>query len=75
MPLVPTSSRSAAEEEALSGAACFRVGAHLVRLSRANERWHVTVDATSFERWYASEAEAWEAGVREADRLDQLAAS
>jgi hypothetical protein len=75
MSLVPTSSRYAAEEEALVGAACFQVGGHLVRLSRANERWHVTVDAVSFERWYPSEAEAWEAGVREADRLDQLAAS
>jgi hypothetical protein len=46
------------------------VGAHLLLLSCAEGRWTVTVDSVAFETWYTSEAEAWEAGVREADRLD-----
>ena len=33
------------------------------------------VDSATFDHWYASEAEAWEAGVREADRLDTPAGS
>jgi hypothetical protein len=48
----------------------FQVGAHLLLLSCAEGRWTVTVDSVAFETWYTSEAEAWEAGVREADRLD-----
>lgn len=53
----------------------FHVGAHVVRVSSTNARWHVSVDAAAFERWFTSEAEAWAAGVREADRLQRLAGS
>ncbi|WP_176064616.1 hypothetical protein [Anaeromyxobacter diazotrophicus] len=53
----------------------FHVGAHVVRVSSTNARWHVTVDAAAFDRWFTSEAEAWAAGVREADRLQRLADS
>ena len=50
-------------------------GSHLVRLSCANGRWCVFLDSAAFDRWYATEAEAWEAAVREADRLDRIAAA
>ncbi len=53
----------------------FAVGAHVVRLSCAKGRWSVFVDQAATDQWYASEAEAWEAGVREADRLDRTARS
>lgn len=53
----------------------YRVGAHLVRLSCAGGRWSVRVDDVAFERWYTNQAGAWEAGVREADRLDRASAA
>jgi hypothetical protein len=31
----------------------------------------VILDSAAFDHWYASDAAAWEAGVREADRLDR----
>ena len=49
----------------------FQVGAHVVRLACSEGRWTVTVDARGCEKWFTSEADAWEAGVREADRLDR----
>jgi hypothetical protein len=49
----------------------FSVGTHLVRLSCSRGRWSVHVDSAAFAQWYTTEAEAWEAGVREADRLDR----
>jgi hypothetical protein len=55
----------------------FSVGSHLVRLSRESGRWRVFLDAglAPFDQSYATQAEAWEAGVREADRIDRLAAA
>lgn len=53
----------------------YRVGAHLLRLSCAGGRWSVRVDDVAFERWYTNQAGAWEAGVREADRLDRVSAA
>ena len=55
-----------------SSASDFQVGMHIVQLSCCEGRWSVTVDTVPFEKWYTSEAAAWEAGVREADRLDRL---
>lgn len=58
-----------------SDAVSYRVGAHLVRLSCAAGRWTVRVDDVAFDRWYTNQAGAWEAGVREADRLDRVSAA
>ena len=50
----------------------YQVGNHVVRVSNANGRWAVTVDGAALSRWFMNQAEAWAAGVREADRLDRL---
>ena len=50
----------------------YQVGNHVVRISNANGRWAVTVDDAALSRWFMNQAEAWAAGVREADRLDRL---
>ena len=49
----------------------FQVGLHVLELSRSADRWTVTVDGMPSEGWYTSGAEAWAAGVREADRLER----
>ena len=50
----------------------FRVGAHVLCVSRVMEgRWTCTVDEAPVPSSYQSQAEAWEAGVREAARLDR----
>jgi hypothetical protein len=51
---------------------CFNVGTHVVRVSQKDGRWTVAVDERSFPTWYLTLAEAWEAGVHEADHLDRL---
>jgi predicted metalloprotease with PDZ domain len=52
----------------------FHVGAHVVRLSKLMEgRWAVAVDEGTLATSYRTQADAWEAGVREADRLDRPA--
>ena len=52
----------------------FHAGKHLLRLSRVVEgRWCVAVDEAALSGSFGTQAEAWEAGVREADRLDRLA--
>jgi hypothetical protein len=52
----------------------YQVWEHAVQVSAVNGRWTVAVDETMFEKWFMTEAEAWEAGVREADRLELSAA-
>jgi hypothetical protein len=52
--------------------ASFNVGAHILVLSGVSHRWKVSVDDVELERWFATKVEAWEAGVREADRLDRM---
>ncbi len=52
----------------------FNAGRHVLRLSRVLEgRWSVAVDEAVLSGCFGTQAEAWEAGVREADRLDRLA--
>ena len=52
--------------------ATFQVGRHLVKISQSVEqRWAVAVDDVALPHWYRTQAEAWEAGVREADRVDR----
>jgi hypothetical protein len=51
----------------------FEVGKHVVRVSEADRRWRVSVDDVTLSRWFCTEADAWVAGVRESERLDQEA--
>jgi hypothetical protein len=51
----------------------FEAGKHVLRLSKVMEgRWCVAVDDASLSGSFRTQADAWEAGVREADRLDKL---
>jgi hypothetical protein len=52
----------------------FSVRLHEVRVWSAAGRWHVAVDGVELSTWYVTQADAWSAGVREADRLDVVAA-
>ena len=49
----------------------YGVGTHKVWLSCAAGRWSVRLDEVTLERWYTTQTEAWEAGVRAADRIDR----
>lgn len=53
--------------------AVFQVGAHTISVARLPSawRWSLSVDGQKTDRTYESEVDAWEAGVREADRLDR----
>jgi aryl-alcohol dehydrogenase-like predicted oxidoreductase len=49
----------------------FHVGSHRVRVSKVNEgRWTYAVDDGETSSTFATQAAAWEAGVRAADHLD-----
>jgi hypothetical protein len=52
----------------------FHVGRHLVRISGRTGVWSVDVDGAAQPHSFGTEADAWEAGVREADRLDRIPA-
>jgi hypothetical protein len=53
----------------------FEAGKHVLRLSKVMEgRWSVAVDDAALSGSFRTQADAWEAGVREADRLDKLPA-
>ncbi|HEU4384518.1 MAG TPA: hypothetical protein VFR85_13610 [Anaeromyxobacteraceae bacterium] len=43
----------------------------MIRVTNSNGRWAVTVDDAALAKWYVNSAEAWAAGVQEADRLDR----
>jgi hypothetical protein len=49
----------------------FEVGKHRVRVWERGNQWRVAVDRAGIPSWFLSEAEAWAAGVREADRIDR----
>lgn len=52
----------------------FHIGAHTLRVTKVNEgRWTFTVDGGDVSSSFATQAEAWEAGVRAADRMDATA--
>lgn len=54
-------------------AATFDVGSHRIRVTKVAEgRWVLAVDGSESQGAFGSQADAWEAGVREADRLDRL---
>jgi hypothetical protein len=69
----PATRQQPATRPAVEVPAEFQVGPHVVRLACAQGRWTVSVDSVAFDRWFMSQAAAWEAGVREADRLDRPA--
>jgi hypothetical protein len=69
----PTSTKTAVEPP--TELKNFHVGTRLVRLSCSSGRWNVSVESAALDRWYTSEADAWEAGVREVDRLERMAGS
>jgi hypothetical protein len=51
----------------------FQAGAHALRIAMAVDgRWTVAVDDALVDRRFMTQAEAWEAGVHEAARLDEL---
>jgi hypothetical protein len=51
----------------------FEVGAHKVTVAKIQEgRWSVSVDQLPVDRTFQTQADAWEAGVREILRLGGL---
>jgi hypothetical protein len=51
----------------------FEVGDHKVTVAKVQEgRWTVAVDASKLDASFQTQAEAWEAGVREILRLGGL---
>ena len=56
--------------------ATFEVGVHILTLAklRGSNRWTLTIDGTLSASTFETEAEAWEEGVRTADRVDRAAA-
>lgn len=53
--------------------ASFAVGAHTVVVAKlaSSTRWTVTVDGARADATFESEVDAWEEGVRTADRIDR----
>lgn len=50
----------------------FQVGDHAVVVQRRQQRWAVSLDSAPLSATFDTQAEAWEAGVREAARVDAL---
>lgn len=51
----------------------FRAGDHVIAIAiEVDWRWTVSVDDGPLPAKFMTQAEAWEAGVREAGRLDRL---
>jgi hypothetical protein len=48
----------------------FQVGRHEVRVLRSDRGWSATVNGVAVPGRHESQADAWAAAVREADRLD-----
>jgi hypothetical protein len=51
-------------------ATTFRAGGREVRVWMQEGRWFVAVDGVELPIWHKTQADAWTAGVTEADRLD-----
>lgn len=53
----------------------FQVGAHAVVVAKlpTGTRWSVSVDSRLLDQSFESQVDAWEAGVRDADRVDRAA--
>jgi len=50
----------------------YDLGRHLLQLRKDEEGWTVSVDGLGREQRYATEPEAWSAGVAAADLLDRF---
>jgi len=63
-------------EEVLARPTAFAVRDHGVVVAQVMPawRWTVSVDGSLLDGTFQTQAEAWEAGVREAERLDQARA-
>jgi hypothetical protein len=49
----------------------FKVGLHEVSAWQDHGRWFIAVDGAAMPTWFRTLADAWTAGVTEADRLDR----
>jgi hypothetical protein len=60
-------------DELVARPTAFLVGDHGLLLAQIAQswRWTATMDGRLLEGTFQSQAEAWEAGVREADRVDR----
>jgi hypothetical protein len=69
---MPPRNRFPPRAAVLSLPVVFRVGAHALRIShQAEGRWTVSVDDGPASRFYSTQVDAWEAGVRLADEQDR----
>jgi len=71
-----TSPKVSKEPEPIEGppqGLAFQVARHQVWVSGEKGAWRVAVDGAPCPGEFATVAEAWAVGVREADRLDRLA--
>ncbi len=65
--------RPAIPDVIVSRPTTFHVGEHALVVTKVQEgRWTVAVDDRRLDASFMTQAEAWEAGVREAHRLDVL---
>jgi hypothetical protein len=48
----------------------YAIGSHSVEISGNKGRWTATVDGEPLDNWFMSSADAWTAGVLEADSKD-----
>ena len=64
--------KTPAVEELVALPTAFHVGDHGLLLTQLapSWRWTATMDGRLLEGTFQSQAEAWEAGIREADRVD-----
>jgi ureidoglycolate hydrolase len=60
-------------KKSVSRPQAFEISGHQVLLTEENGVWHVAVDQIVDPHRYESAADAWSAGVGEADRLDRAA--
>lgn len=67
--------RTAVPEVIVTRPTTFHVGEHTLIVAKVMEgRWTVAVDGQKLDASFETQADAWEAGVREAHRLDVLRA-
>lgn len=53
----------------------YQIGARTLAVTTAHGRWTAVLDGVALDRWFATLADAWTAGVTEALRIDASAAS
>jgi len=67
---------AAISDSIVSHPTTFEVGPHKLVVTKLMEhRWIVAVDGVKLDASFDTQADAWEAGVREAHRLDRAAAT